>query len=72
MLRAEGIGMSGSKEANLCRRFYRILCVEFSPFGGEHGLVYCCPLDNCGVTASTPVSAFACEEYNETNPTTHY
>ena len=39
MLRAEGIRMSGSKEAGLFRRFHRIPCVGFSPFGWELGLV---------------------------------
>ena len=57
MLQAKGIKMPGSKEAIFYRGFP---CVEFSPFGGERGLVYYCLLENCGASASTVVSAFAC------------
>ena len=50
MLRAEGIRVSGSKEDSFFRRFYRIPCVGFSPFGWERGLVYYYLLENCGTT----------------------
>ena len=63
--------MSGSEEASVFRRFYRIPCVGFSPFGWECGLVHYCLLENCGAMASTAVSAFACVDYIETNPSTH-
>ena len=51
MLRAEGIRVPGYNEASFFRRFYRIPCVGFSPFGWERGLVYYCLLENCGATA---------------------
>ena len=50
MLRAEGIRVPGSKEESFFRRFYRIPCVGFSPFGWERELVYYCLLENCGTT----------------------
>ena len=50
MLRAEGIRVPGSKEDSFFRRFYRIPCVGYSPFGWERELVYYCLLENCGTT----------------------
>ena len=71
MLRDEGIMMPGSKEASFFRRFYRIPGVDFLLFGWERGLlVHYCILENCGAAASTTVSALACVDYIETNPTT--
>ena len=52
----------GSKEGSFFGRFCWIL--------PSVGLVYYCLLGNCGTTASTSVSAFACVDYIETNPTT--
>ena len=72
MLRDEEIMMPGSKEASFFRRFYRIPFVSFLLFGCERGLlIHYCVLENCGAAASTTVSALACVDYIETNPTTH-
>ena len=63
--------MPGSKETSFFRRFYRIPCVGFSPFGWERGLNYYCLLENHRATVPTSVSAFACYvDYIEANPTT--
>jgi len=67
MLRAEGIRMPGSKEANFFYKFYGMF---FLPsLGNVAGL----PLPARKLRRSgffTAESAFACVDYIETNPTT--
>lgn len=64
-LRTHELGYPELEGLQFFRRLYRILCLGFSSFGGERGLIYHCPLETDRATASSAVSFHVREPYRD-------